>query len=1299
MMIRCFGCMQPMNAEEKICPHCGYAPGTPAAEAIHMRPGTCLARRYTVGKVLGWGGFGVTYIGWDEILQQRVAIKEYLPSEFATRVPGSSKVVIFEGDRGEQYRSGMVKFVEEARHLAQFQNEPGIVKVFDSFEENDTAYIIMEYLEGETLSALLEREGTIPEDQAVAMLTPLMESLQVVHEKGILHRDIAPDNIFITKDGEVKLIDFGASRYATTSHSRSLTVIIKPGYSPEEQYRSRGDQGPHTDVYALASTLYKMITGVTPPDALERRAEYENHNKDILKEPHKIKKDISLARENAILNGMNVRIEDRTPDVKTFIKELNADPPARRIYGKIKKIDLYRLPLWLKVAVPSALALVLVFAGLLAGGVIRLGVQQKNFMIPDGVVMVPDVEGMVSADAIRKIEESGLLARTEGNIETAYVEAGVIVLQSPVTGSFLAKNGEVRLTVSSGGGIVSPVGGKAIVPYIIWDTEETAKEKLTTAGLGEPEIRYAYDDNVAEGQIISQEPAVGTELEEGSRITLTVSLGAAPFELPDVTGKSEEEAEKTLTELGLKVSKEYEQSSDAGEGSVLRQDLPAGSKVRRGDTVRLTVCSGKETVEVPDVAGMPQAEAEKLLKDNGFTVNALENFDETIPSGTVISQQPEAHSQQVKGSEITLYVSKGPKETEPNSTEAAVPTLPGQESAAATLPAAAETTRVPEGTVPATITPTTAAASATAVQTTAAPTTKAPTTAAPTTKATETTVPTAAPTTQTAELISFTVKTMPNKTEYIVGERFDYTGLTFECTYSDGTKTVISWEDDEVDIRFMDAHVGETDETFPDDPSSYAGPKKCMVYYRNKVIWFYLTYRDPNVTKIEIQTPPSRRTYVLNETLDTAGLTLKATYENGTTKTVSSGFSCTPTTLDKAGTITVTVYYASLSTAFTVTVTEPTTAVQTWTLVLRTSEGTLVNKSTGQAISGNTVSCTVEGSTTLNALPYTVQAPNGMRLVSWKRSDTNANVGLDTSLTAAAGATLELYTYMTNIQYTVNWNLTDNCSISVMFQDTSDGHWYSVPRGATLFRDTPVQITYTPASGYKLTGHGITSINMSDKMVWELADSSNTVGAGQIWATVEEEAVAKVGDSLTIGSYGGEAVEWRVLAVSGTKVLVISRYGLEPRWYHSANESVTWETSEIRSWLNGTFYNGTFTQAEKGRVQVTAVENKTWHSQQAPAGNNTNDRLFLLSYTEASTYFSSNADRVCYPTQYAKNKGALTDSNGACYWWLRSPGAAGVNAAENVYPSGLIEDVGGYVWVDAAAQITVRPAMWYDLGN
>jgi serine/threonine protein kinase len=204
--------MELFGDEFEICPHCGYVVGTHAEEAIHIEPGTLLYDRYIVGKVLGYGGFGVTYLGWDGKLEQKVAIKEYLPGEFSTRMPGQSQVTVFNGEKNEQFHDGLKKFVEEAKHLAKFQNEQGIVKIFDSFEENDTAYIIMEYLDGETLTDYLRREKTIPEDVAVAILMPVMESLQAVHDAGLLHRDIAPDNIFLTKSGEVKLIDFGASR-------------------------------------------------------------------------------------------------------------------------------------------------------------------------------------------------------------------------------------------------------------------------------------------------------------------------------------------------------------------------------------------------------------------------------------------------------------------------------------------------------------------------------------------------------------------------------------------------------------------------------------------------------------------------------------------------------------------------------------------------------------------------------------------------------------------------------------------------------------------------------------------------------------------------------------------------------------------------------------------------------------------------------------------------------------------------------------------------------------------------------
>ena len=661
MSKRCLGCMELYGDEFEICPHCGYVAGSVSEEPIHMNPGTILHERYIIGKVLGFGGFGVTYIGWDGKLEQKVAIKEYLPGEFSTRMPGQTRITVFNGEKTQQFYDGLHKFVDEAKRLAKFKSEDGIVRIFDSFEENQTAYIVMEYLEGETLTEYMKREGTIPEDKAVEMLMPIMESLIVVHSEGLIHRDIAPDNIFLTTSGDVKLIDFGASRYATTSHSRSLTVIIKPGYSPEEQYRSRGDQGAHTDVYAVAATLYKMITGKTPPDAMERRAKYENQNKDILIEPHKLTKAISVNRENAILNGLNVRIEDRTPDIATFIEELQANPPAKRRYGKIRKIDVYAWPLWVKIAVPTVMALLITFGALILTGVINFSKYSREVVVPENIVIAPDVEGMSKNDAIAKIEEAKLLALINGNVESEYLEAGKIIIQRPVGGSYVEKNGFVNLTISSGTGVVEAVDGVATVPYLVGDSRESAIEKCRQAGLGEPIFEEVEDEYMVAGLVISSDYEGGEQVPEGTVIHLKISKGAAPVPMPRAIGQDEITARTKLEESGLMVNVEYEYSDTVPEGQVIRQSIPDGSDVHRGDKVTIIISSGEELFVVDNVVGRLQADAVKALEDQGFAVYVRENSDEKIPAGEVISQTPDASSSQKKGSTITIIVSTGKK--------------------------------------------------------------------------------------------------------------------------------------------------------------------------------------------------------------------------------------------------------------------------------------------------------------------------------------------------------------------------------------------------------------------------------------------------------------------------------------------------------------------------------------------------------------------------------------------------------------------------------------------------------------
>ncbi len=618
-MRRCSGCFKEIDDELELCPYCGFVEGSPAEEAVHMHPGTILNDRYIIGKVIGFGGFGVTYVAWDGKLEQKVAIKEYLPSEFSTRMPGQSQVTVFTGDKSEQYIQGLNKFVDEAKRLAKFTHEEGIVRILDCISANDTAYIVMEYLEGETLTDYLKREKRIPEDKAVEMLMPIMHSLKTVHEQGILHRDIAPDNIFITKDGQIKLIDFGASRFATTSHSRSLTVIVKPGYSAEEQYRSRGDQGPHTDVYSLAATLYKMITGVTPPDALERRVKIENAKKDIITDPRKIDKGISVRRENAIMNALNIRIEDRTPTIDQFIKELESDPAVPRRYGKIKKIDFYTWPLWLKVAAPILAVAIITFGVLLATGVISF----KSFFIstievPEGYSVVPEVKGVSNSEAQKQVEAVTLNYFIEEPVISEYLDAGTVVLQEPRGGVFAPINSNVAIKLSQGNGNVT----LNHIPFFTARPVEDLMDDLTSAGFSYDQNNMQYEySNVAEGLVTKLVFNDGSQASydqvcpDNTFVIIYVSKGPEPIEMPNLVGLSEKDAVKLIIDSGLAIDKDkgisHEENSSVKTGVVFAQSVEAKESVVPGTVITLKVSTGAPTTTTQRNQGGNQGSATK----------------------------------------------------------------------------------------------------------------------------------------------------------------------------------------------------------------------------------------------------------------------------------------------------------------------------------------------------------------------------------------------------------------------------------------------------------------------------------------------------------------------------------------------------------------------------------------------------------------------------------------------------------------------------------------------------------------
>lgn len=298
-----------------------------------LKPGVILKERYKIEEVIGAGGFGITYRAWDPLLQSYVAIKEYYPSGIATRSADSSKVCVPVGQEQREYHRGRIRFLKEAQDVARFQSEPNIVSIYDYLEENDTAYMVMEYLHGCTLKQYIrEHGGRLDTDHILHICLSVLDALAVVHKAGMIHRDISPENIFICEDLTVKLIDFGAAKQVYLDGEQTMSVVLKPGYAPPEQYAKKDKQGPWTDIYALGATLYFAATGEKPEESFGRVLE------DTIKPVCEVNPEIPRAMSQVIMRAMSVKIEDRYQTVEAMREALLAGE------GQNAQMELYVIP-------------------------------------------------------------------------------------------------------------------------------------------------------------------------------------------------------------------------------------------------------------------------------------------------------------------------------------------------------------------------------------------------------------------------------------------------------------------------------------------------------------------------------------------------------------------------------------------------------------------------------------------------------------------------------------------------------------------------------------------------------------------------------------------------------------------------------------------------------------------------------------------------------------------------------------------------------------------------------------------
>lgn len=316
----CMGCMSDRGPTLR-CIHCGWEEGSAAESPLQLSPRTVLEGKYLIGRALGQGGFGITYLAWDLNLEFKLAIKEYFPRDICTRARDEHTVQPISRTDQDAFREALDSFRKEGAALGRFRDHPGIVSVLNSFPENGTGYLVMAYMEGVTFKEYLANHGErIPFDETLRILVPAMDALRDVHAAGMLHRDISPDNIYITQKSQVKLLDFGNARSLLGERSRSFSAVLKPGYAPEEQFRRQGRQGTWTDVYAMGATFYRALTGRTPPEAPERLIH------DDLIPPSQLGVEIPARAERALLKALAVRQERRFQSIAEFKQEVDQVP-------------------------------------------------------------------------------------------------------------------------------------------------------------------------------------------------------------------------------------------------------------------------------------------------------------------------------------------------------------------------------------------------------------------------------------------------------------------------------------------------------------------------------------------------------------------------------------------------------------------------------------------------------------------------------------------------------------------------------------------------------------------------------------------------------------------------------------------------------------------------------------------------------------------------------------------------------------------------------------------------------------
>lgn len=615
----CYHCMhQIADARVQICPNCKKSLRTEQHSAKFLTPGTVLQGKYIVGEPLGAGGFGNTYIGWNKVLLQKVAIKEFYPEQYSTRTSDSVTVSVTSADYQSRFRLGLQQFLEEARSIAALQDIKGVVKISNFFEENGTGYIVMEYLEGMDVKTILKKSGEKKDyEWCRRVILTVLHTLRDIHKRGVLHRDIAPDNVFITNDGIIKLIDFGAARHASaTVHQRS-EIVLKVGYAPIEQYSRDAKQGAYTDLYAVAALFYRMLTGQKPIPANERLGQ-----QDPLLSPSDMGIQIPEQAEMAMMVCLNVRPEYRLQCADELMEALDGQYFVP-VYDKEwifpavteEKQGLFQSLSRLSMAARAAICLgvICLIGAMVAGGVaIAKNRQNRNVGIQSGVnqgmIRLEDYTGKSYEEVVSLLQQKGLQNIADPVYDYNAAPEGTVTGQSVPASAEISLDETISFSVSGGNHVFtmpdfSAFSESQVIQYFIDKNFDVLVEKNPYKTQGNTQIgqngswvhreglvriHKSFSDQVTAGGIIEQGVPAGQLYDASSGITITCSMGPEAdylVSMPNLKGMSKNEVKERISYIKLKdiVKIKYKKNSAYSDtvaaGNVLKQSIAPGTQI------------------------------------------------------------------------------------------------------------------------------------------------------------------------------------------------------------------------------------------------------------------------------------------------------------------------------------------------------------------------------------------------------------------------------------------------------------------------------------------------------------------------------------------------------------------------------------------------------------------------------------------------------------------------------------------------------------------------------------------------